>query len=220
VELGPDGRPTLAVDVPLRSHRTIQARFSGEIPSGFDADVKRKGEGRVLHVHNGLPRRLRDLVVVRAGPDGRAQFRSLGNLEVNGTVEADLGPGSWSPLSSPLVDPFNDAAGLFSRGGGPFAGGAQFAPADDTEAADTDARERMARAALGASVADLFNPGNRRSGRTLARHGIDLSGPVREGRILLAGWCDGDPLGNLPSWRNVKSTAVVVRRLIPAEGGP
>jgi hypothetical protein len=217
VEIGGDGRPALAVDVPLRSHRTVEGRFSGEVPIALDATVKKVGGHQVLQVRNGLPRRVRDLVVVwdRFG-SGKARAHSVGDLERNGAIDVDLDAGTWVPPAETgvLPDPFHDGAGLFS-GGGPE----QFVPSDETEDENDRARTRMARAAMGASLGEAVAFGApTRATRPLTRHGLDLSRQLREGRILVLGWCEGDPLGNLPVWRVARSTAVVVRRVVPAEG--
>jgi hypothetical protein len=81
------------------------------------------------------------------------------------------------------------------------------------------ARIRMARAALGVSLSGLSPTSFRGRERSLGRQGLDLSRPVLEGRILVMGWCDGDPVGALPPGRNLRSTVVVVRRVLPAEEG-
>jgi hypothetical protein len=208
VEIGPDGRPAGAFDLPLRSHRTIEARFSGEVPLALDARLKTAGGRQVLSIRNGLRLPVNDLCIVRGG---RVMFP--GNLAPGSAVEVDLAKGPWLRLGGnpTLPNPFQQDLGFFK--------GSQFVPADDTEAANAAAREAMARAAMGASLAGLGGTGPTGETRVLGRHGLDLSRQAKEGRTLVMGWCDGDPLGGLPAWKAIRSAAVVVRRVLPAEEG-
>ena len=221
VAVGPDGRPAGAFDLPLRYHRTVEARFSGGVPLALDASVKRTSAGRMLEVRNGLKVRVRDAVAVVDSESSGPRSYSLGDVAPGGTVQANLdGPRSAAVGTSSLFpEPFQQAGGLFNQSWGPWGSGSdQFAPVDGTEEADEEARTRMAHAAMGASLAGL-SPGGEGGGRAriLGRHGLDVSRLVLDGRVLVMGWCDEDPLGNLPAWRNVRSTAAVVRRLLPAE---
>jgi hypothetical protein len=220
VHHGPDGRPEGLLDLPLRSHRTVQVRFSGEVPSSLDATIRRAGAKRTIEIRNGFKVRVRDLVVI----DGdRMAFP--GDLEPGGKVALDMAGQGWTRVASEarLADPLS-GEGLFSGSSGVGwtrgNGALQFVPADQSEGEAGAARARLARAIQGASVGGLLSGGaSATSGksRMLSRHGIDLSQSVREGRPLVMGWCDSDPTGTLPAGRKVLSTAVVVRRLLPAE---
>jgi hypothetical protein len=222
VELGADGRPAGAFDLPLRSHRTVQARFSGEVPQSLSATVVRSGGAPAVEVHNTLGVRLRDAWVVH----GRLA-RSLGNLEKDARVRVEIGQGPWIPLGShpDLPNPYGGTPGQPLFQGGPYSfgpgrGGADvFVPEGPDAGSEDRARAAVARAVMGASVAGMFGPDLTGPTRILGRHGLDLSRPLREGRILVMGWCDADPLGALPEWRKPRSTTVVVRRVLPAEEG-
>ncbi len=225
---GPDGRCAAAVDVPLRSQRTVQGRFSGEIPLALYAAVRSRDGSRVLEVRNGFKVRVRDLVLVEGD---RARF--LGDLEPGGRTEADLAAPGWTALSAGddrLPSPYGPG-GLFTgrggqwRGTGPpiyFGSGEDgFVPPDDSEAAKAEARRGIARAAMGASLTGRTaagTPVTDRQIRVLARQGIDLSRQVGEGRPVLLGWCEADPLGGLPGGAEAESTVVVVRRVLPMPG--
>ncbi len=223
ISYGPDGRPAGAFDLPLRSHRTVQARFSGEIPLGLDAALKTAGGARILSIRNGLRLRIRDLCVVQ---EGGVHFP--GDLEPGAALDVDLADRArvqWkTAFSDPrLPDAFGSNGGFFVQDqyGGRFGRGGndQFVPAGPTEAEDGAARVLMARAAMGVSLAGLSAGGVRGQSRALGRQGLDLSRPVREGRTLVMGWCDGDPAGVLPPGRNMRSSVVVVRRVLPEEEG-
>jgi hypothetical protein len=222
VLVGPDGRPAGAFSVPLRSQRTVQARFSGEVPAALDAAVRVRDGVRTLEVANGFRVPLRDVTIV-AFSGGRARLSEIGGLRPGERTERDLaGVDRW-PVLEPegrLPDPCRSGRGLFG-GSRQWGGGDldQFTPADAGEEAAADARTAIARAGMAASLASLFPGGSPgpAPGRDLARKGIDLSPALEEGRILVLAWCDGDPLGTLPAWDSVRSTAAVVRRLVTAE---
>jgi hypothetical protein len=217
VEIGPDGRPSASFDLPLRSHRTIQARFSGDVPQSLDASVRTEGASRTLTVRNGLRLVVHDLCIVR----GR-KVCYPGELAAGGRLDVPLEGKGWQNLGGgPLLpDPFDQGSGMFSESGyGPSGGSGQFVPADESERENAGARERMARAAMGATLSGILSPPASGRTRVLARQGLDLSAQALEGRILVMGWCEGDPLGGLPAWRDLRSSAVVVRRLLPAEEG-
>jgi hypothetical protein len=223
---GGDGRPAGEFSLPLRSHRPVQARFSGEVPLSLDAAVRTAGDRRVLALRNGLGRQVRDLCILRSDAKGTRAFFP-GDLAPGASTEVDLAAARWIPAVPDLrlTDPFSQGAGFFFRD--PWRGrfartgfGDQFVPRDASEEASAEARERMARAAQGVTLAGLFPSGSRGLSRGLGRQGLDLSRALREGRIVVAGWCDGDPLGALPPGRNMRSTVVVVRRVLPAEEGP
>ena len=221
VAFSPDGRPAATVDIPLRSYRTVQARFSGEVPASLDADLSVRDGERILRVTNRLKRRVRDLWAVEPGSGGTYTARQLGHLDAGGTAEFPLArmAGGVVGQSGELPDPFQDANGLFVRNAGGWGEGADaFVPADGSAAAQESAREAAARALLGASVGGLRSRAESRAVRFVARQGLDLSRGVREGRVLLMGWCDGDPVGDLlPDDGDLRSAVVVVRRLLPAE---
>jgi hypothetical protein len=217
VALAPDGRPEGAFDLPLRAHRSVQARFSGELPTSLDASIRRAGGKRQLEIRNGFKVRVRDLVVI----DGE-RMAFPGDLEPDGKTVLDLDGAGWTRVASEarLVDP-RAGEGLFTGTTNAWQrGGTQFVPAEKSDEEDAAVRTRLARAIQGASVgAMLAESAAGTSGKTrmLARHGLDLSLAVRDGRVLVMGWCDSDPLGTLPAAKTVLSTAVVVRRLLPAE---
>jgi hypothetical protein len=152
-----------------------------------------------------------DLCVVRRG-----KVLYPGPLGAGSTVELDLGTAPWQrPGGNPALPvPGRQEGTLFGQG---VQG--QFVPADETDQANAEARTAMARAAMGASLTGLLGSGTTGQARVLARHGLDLSRQAREGRTLVMGWCDGDPLGGLPAWKAIRSAAVVVRRVLPAEEG-
>ena len=221
VDFSPDGRPSATVDIPLRSYRTIQARFSGEVASSLDADILVRDGQRFLRATNRLKRKVRDMWAVEPGTGGTFTARRLGDLEAGGTAEYALAqiPGSVVGQTSMLPDPFQDGGGLYSRNTGAWGGdGDAFVPTDSSTAAQERAREAVAKALLGASVGGLRSRAETRSVRSVARQGLDISRGVREGRVLLMGWCDGDPVGDLlPDDGDLRSTVVAVRRLLPAE---
>ena len=220
VQFSPDGRPTAMVDIPLRSYRTIQARFSGEVASSLDADILVKDGQRILRATNRLKRKVRDLWAVEPGSGGTFTARPLGDLEAGATAEFTLAriQGSVVGQTPGLPDPFQDGAGLYNRNSGGWGDGDAFVPQDSTAAAQGRAREAVARALLGASVGGLKARAETRAVRSVARQGLDVSRGVREGRVLLMGWCDGDPVGDLlPDDGDLRSTVVAVRRLLPAE---
>ncbi|HEU4394508.1 MAG TPA: hypothetical protein VFS92_03020, partial [Planctomycetota bacterium] len=220
VEFAPDGRPSATVDIPLRSYRTIQARFSGEVASSLDADILLRDGQRILRATNRLKRKVRDLWAVEPGTGGTFTARLLGDLEAGATAEYTLAriPGSVVGQTPGLPDPFQDAAGLYSRNTAGWGDGDAFVPQGSSEAAQDRARAAVAKALLGASVGGLDSRAETRSVRSVARQGLDISRGVREGRVLLMGWCDGDPVGGLlPDDGDLKSTVVAVRRLLPAE---
>jgi hypothetical protein len=213
----PDGRPTAFVDVPLRSFRAVQTRFSGEVAASLEAERLVRGERRVLRVVNRLKARVRDLRFVAEEGRGLPVARALGDLDPGAALEIDLGrvagvtPGSGVGLP----DPFEDGSGLFGQGWG---GDDAFVPADASEGAADAARSAVGRALLGASLAGLGAVGERRVLRNLSRQGLDLSRAVRGGGALVMGWCDADPLGGIfPGDGSARSTVVAVRRLLPAE---
>jgi hypothetical protein len=221
ISYGADGRPAGEFDLPLRSHRTVEARFSGEVPLALDAAVKTAGGGRVLALRNGMGLKVRDLCIVEGD---RAFFP--GDLAPGAAAEVDLASVKWARFAGDarLPDPFTQGGGGFfsqDQYGGRFGrgGGEQFVPLGPTEAADQAARVLMARAAMGVSLAGLSPTGFRGQVRALGRQGLDLSRPILEGRLLVMGWCDGDPVGALPPGRNLRSSVVVVRRVLPAEEG-
>jgi hypothetical protein len=172
-----------------------------------------------VSIHNALKLPIRDLCLVRENVVRGCDVTFPGDLAPGARIEVPLPPAGkiWQRLGAHAVlpDPFDQNGGLFARQGG----AGPFVPADDTDRANAEARERMARAAMGAALAGLFRQGATASTRILARQGLDLSAGVSDGRILVMGWCDGDPLGGLPTSRNVRSSVVVVRRLLPAEEG-
>jgi hypothetical protein len=220
VAYGPDGRPEGRFELPLRAHRTVQARFSGEVPTSLDGTIRRAGGGRVVALRNGLRLPVRDLCVVA---DGRVRF--LGDLAPGGAVEVDLGKDKGDPVGNDprLPGPQVEGRGFFGghdqwRGRFGRDGADLFVPRDGTDQAAAEARILMARASMGVSLGRLASEAPfQGQTRSLARQGLDLSRAVREGRVLVMGWCDGDPLGILPPGRNMKSSVVVVRRVLPAE---
>jgi len=208
----PDGRPTAFVDVPLRAFRAVQTRFSGEVAASLEAGFTDREDRTRLRVVNRTRRPVRDLCYVGPLEGGVHRTRKLGDLEPGGAIEVDVGKAE----SFPLTDPFQDAQGLFAGSG--VLGDDPFVPRDSTEEAEASARTAVARALLGASVGGLRADGESRTTRLLARHGLDLTRAVREGRPLVMGWCDGDPIGGmLLDGGSVRSTVVVVRRLLPAK---
>jgi hypothetical protein len=227
VVLGADGRPAGAFDLPLRSHRTVQSRFSGDVPQSLDASIRTDKGRRSVAIHNALRLPVHDLCIVRQNASGLRAVHLHGELLAGGKIDVPLPPEGarqWQTLGpgGSLPDPFEQSAGLFGQAGyGPFgrSGGSQFVPVDDTDEQNAAARQRMAHAAMGASLGALYARGATWKTRILARQGLDVSGGVAEGRILVMGWCDADPLGGLPTSRNNRSSVVVVRRLLPAEEG-
>jgi hypothetical protein len=221
VDFSPDGRPAVAVDIPLRSYRTIQARFSGEVATSLDADISNRDGNRVLRVTNRLKRKVRDLWAVEPGSGGPFTARRLGEIEPGATAEFVLArvQGGVVGQVPDLPDPFGDHDGLYSRTSGAWGGdGDAFVPTDNSSAAQERARQAVGRALLGASVGGLRSRSESRAARGVCRQGLDLSRGVREGRVLLMGWCDGDPVGGLlPDDGDLRSTVVAVRRLLPAE---
>jgi hypothetical protein len=217
----PDGRPTAAVDIPLRSFRAIQTRFSAEVPAGLDADVVGRGGGRRVRIVNRLAVRVRDLCLVDLGPDGDPRASAVGDLDPGATVEVDPATATRVAIGGDtrLPDPFESGGGLFSRSFGGWGSDEDaFVPRGETEEALDAARAAVGRAILGASLAGVRGSGEPRQARLLARHGIDLSRAVREGRPVLLGWCHGDPVpGLLPDPGSLRSTVTVVRRVLPAE---
>jgi hypothetical protein len=132
------------------------------------------------------------------------RVRFPGDLAPGAAEEVDLAAGKGTLLGNDprIPDPYTQADGFFSQEGyNRFGRGSndQFVPADASEEAAAAARTRMARAALGVSLAGISSTSARGQSRSLGRH--------------------GDPVGALPPGRNVRSTVVVVRRVLPAEEG-
>lgn len=216
VTLAPDGRPSVSVEVPLRSHRTVQARFSTEVPAALGGAVRRREGGAVLEVVNGLRLPVHEVHVVWGD-----RVAVLGEMAAGDRVEVPLdgAAASWRSVGGLATLP-TPIGGQWS-----FFGDADaFAPRGDGEEDFQAARVSMARAAAGASFASLLAEEGRtgsRMARVLARQGLDLSRQAVEGRPVVVGWCDGDPLGVLPFDGDVASSVVVVRRVLPhAEGSP
>ncbi|MHC4821003.1 MAG: hypothetical protein ACYTDX_04715, partial [Planctomycetota bacterium] len=221
IRYGQDGRPQASVDVPLRSHRTVSARWSKEVPVALDARVVEKDGKRTLEVHNGLPVRIRDLVYV----EGKHR-KALWDVLEPGDKRHELLP--WeNGKASPEADfPYlPDRIAAPWGGEGLFAGATNygrgtseyFVPQRPDDDANEFVRKRMAWAAMGVTFAGqgAKNAATQRPARVLARQGLDLSNAAGEGRGILLGWCDRDPTGVLPSDGNFDSTVVVVRRILP-----
>ena len=212
--IAPDGRPSALVDVPLRSHRTVQARFSGTVPAALSTSLHEGEGGTTLSITNGFRIPVHDLQVAW----GRS-VTSLGDLAPGDHVELPLaakGQG-WSRLKASgfLPQPLGG-------GGGFFGGEDDFVPRDGTPEAVEASRRAMSRAGAGATFTTLLAREGRTGGRlarALARQGIDLSRQALEGRPVLVCWCDADPLGILPEARDVDSTVVVVRSVAGYAGG-
>ncbi len=230
IAFGPDGRPSARVPVPFRSHRAVQARFSGEVPGGLDAAVKTGPDGkRSLRVRNDLKAALRDAVFLVEG-----WTIPVGTIGAGSEREVALPPARDCPPRIPWPDPervrfptpFDQGQGLFGMTG--LRDSSRYGEAphpcvalDDAREHAEGARRAMAAAATGATFGGLQaadgEQGPARS-RTLAKHGVDLTEALRRGRPMLLGWCDADPLGRFPAAGNEVSTVVVVRRLLPAPG--